>query len=147
MAIHAHGLPTGFTTSTEREAEVARAPDLSGRTDLRDLPFVTIDPNDAKDHDDAVYAHRTRMGPIPAAGSYGWPSPTFAHYVTSGSSLDRDARDKGNSTYFPDRVEPMLPHVLSSACARCRRAKPRHHGRAHDLRANGKNCGINSCAA
>jgi len=114
MAIHAHGLPTGFTTSTEREAEVARAPDLSGRTDLRDLPFVTIDPNDAKDHDDAVYAHPDEDGANPGGWIVWVAIADVAHYVTSGSSLDRDARDKGNSTYFPDRVEPMLPHVLSS---------------------------------
>ncbi len=114
MAIHAHGLPTGFTTSTEREAEDARAPDLSGRTDLRDLPFVTIDPNDAKDHDDAVYAHPDEDEANPGGWVVWVAIADVAHYVTSGSSLDRDARDKGNSTYFPDRVEPMLPHVLSS---------------------------------
>jgi len=114
MAIHAHGLPTGFTTSTEREAEDARAPDLSGRTDLRDLPFVTIDPNDAKDHDDAVYAHPDEDQANPGGWIVWVAIADVAHYVTSGSSLDRDARDKGNSTYFPDRVEPMLPHVLSS---------------------------------
>ena len=114
MAIHAHGLPTGFTTSTEREAEDARAPDLSGRTDLRDLPFVTIDPNDAKDHDDAVYAHPDEDEANPGGWIVWVAIADVAHYVTSGSSLDRDARDKGNSTYFPDRVEPMLPHVLSS---------------------------------
>ncbi|EGF89804.1 ribonuclease R [Asticcacaulis biprosthecium C19] len=114
MAIHSHGLPIGFQTSTEDEAKSAQAPGLGKRTDLRDLPFVTIDPVDAKDHDDAVYAHADDD----AANPDGWvvwvAIADVAHYVTPGSSLDRDARDKGNSTYFPDRVEPMLPHVLSS---------------------------------
>jgi len=114
MAIHAHGLPTGFQTSTEREAEDARAPGLGGRTDLRDLPFVTIDPVDAKDHDDAVYAHPDEDEANPGGWIVWVAIADVAHYVTPNSSLDRDARDKGNSTYFPDRVEPMLPHVLSS---------------------------------
>ncbi len=114
MAIHAHGLPVGFQSSTEREAETAEAPTLAGRTDLRDLPFVTIDPVDAKDHDDAVYAHPDDDEANPGGWVVWVAIADVAHYVTPGSSLDRDARDKGNSTYFPDRVEPMLPHVLSS---------------------------------
>ncbi len=114
MAIHSHGLPVGFQTSTEKEATDARAPDLSGRTDLRDLPFVTIDPVDAKDHDDAVYAHADDDAANPGGWIVWVAIADVAHYVTPNSSLDRDARDKGNSTYFPDRVEPMLPHVLSS---------------------------------
>jgi len=114
MAIHSHGLPIGFQSSTEDEAKSAEAPKLGKRTDLRDLPFITIDPSDAKDHDDAVYAHTDENEANPG-GHIVWVAiADVAHYVTSGSSLDRDARDKGNSTYFPDRVEPMLPHVLSS---------------------------------
>lgn len=114
MAIHSHGLPTGFQTATEDEAKAAKAPSLGKRTDLRDLPFVTIDPVDAKDHDDAVYAHADEDAANPGGWIVWVAIADVAHYVTSGSSLDRDARDKGNSTYFPDRVEPMLPHVLSS---------------------------------
>jgi len=114
MAIHSHGLPIGFQSSTEDEAKTAEPPTLGKRTDLRDLPFVTIDPVDAKDHDDAVYAHADD-DPANPDGHVVWVAiADVASYVTSGSSLDRDARDKGNSTYFPDRVEPMLPHVLSS---------------------------------
>jgi ribonuclease R len=114
MAIHAHNLPIGFQKETETEARAATAPGLKGRTDLRDLPFITIDPSDARDHDDAVYAHPDE-DPSNSGGYVVWVAiADVAHYVTSGSSLDRDARDKGNSTYFPDRVEPMLPHVLSS---------------------------------
>ncbi|ESQ78778.1 ribonuclease R [Asticcacaulis sp. YBE204] len=114
MAIHAHGLKVGFASSTEDEAKNAVAPDLKGRKDLRDLPLITIDPSDAKDHDDAVYAHADEDEANPG-GHVVWVAiADVAHYVKSNSSLDRDARDKGNSTYFPDRVEPMLPHVLSS---------------------------------
>jgi len=114
MAIHSHGLPIGFQSSTEDEAKSAEPPTLGKRTDLRDLPFVTIDPVDAKDHDDAVYAHADD-DPANPGGHVVWVAiADVASYVTPGSSLDRDARDKGNSTYFPDRVEPMLPHVLSS---------------------------------
>jgi len=114
MAIHAHGLKVGFATSTEAEAEAAIAPDLKGREDLRHLPLITIDPQDARDHDDAVYAHADD-DPANPGGHVVWVAiADVAHYVKSNSSLDRDAREKGNSTYFPDRVEPMLPHVLSS---------------------------------
>lgn len=114
MAIHAHGLKLGFTSETVKEATSAVAPDLKGRTDLRDMPFITIDPSDAKDHDDAVYAHPDEDAANPG-GHVVWVAiADVAHYVKSNSSLDRDAREKGNSTYFPDRVEPMLPHVLSS---------------------------------
>lgn len=114
MAIHSHGLRLGFDTATETEAKNATAPGLGKRTDLRDLPFVTIDPVDAKDHDDAVYAHADD-DPANPDGWVVWVAiADVAYYVTPNSSLDRDARDKGNSTYFPDRVEPMLPHVLSS---------------------------------
>ncbi|MGA9659661.1 MAG: ribonuclease R [Asticcacaulis sp.] len=114
MAIHSHGLPIGFSSDTEHEAEIAKAPGLGKRTDLRDLPFITIDPSDAKDHDDAVYAHADE-DPANPDGWVVWVAiADVAHYVTPNSALDREARAKGNSTYFPDRVEPMLPHVLSS---------------------------------
>ena len=114
IAIHSHGIPTGFSEEAEAEAAAAKPPTLEGRDDLRDLPFVTIDPADARDHDDAVYAH-----PDPDAGNVGgwvvWVAiADVAAYVRPGSALDREAREKGNSVYFPDRVEPMLPEVLSN---------------------------------
>lgn len=114
MAIANHGLKIGFAPETEREAENATLPALGKRTDLRHLDLITIDPVDARDHDDAVYAlfdtdEKNQGGVIV------WVAiADVAHYVTSGSSLDREAKEKGNSTYFPDRVEPMLPHALSS---------------------------------
>ncbi len=114
IAIHAHGVPTGFSEAVEREAEAVELPTLKGRDDLRDIPFVTIDPADARDHDDAVYAMRDD-DPKNDGGWIVWVAiADVAAYVKGGSSLDREARAKGNSTYFPDRVEPMLPERLSN---------------------------------
>jgi ribonuclease R len=114
IAIHAHGLPTGFSDLAEAEALAAPAPTLAGRTDLRDLPLVTIDPADARDHDDAVYAHADDDPKNPGGWVVWVAIADVAAYVRHGSALDREGREKGNSTYFPDRVEPMLPHALSS---------------------------------
>lgn len=114
IAIHAHGLPTGFSEMVEREAEDQALPTLKGREDLREVPFITIDPADARDHDDAVYAERD-TDPKNEGGWIVWVAiADVAAYVRPGSALDREARDKGNSTYFPDRVEPMLPEILSN---------------------------------
>ena len=114
IAIHTHGIPMGFSPAAEAEAAAASAPTLAGRTDLRDIPLVTIDPPDARDHDDAVYAEPDE-DPNNEGGWVVWAAiADVAAYVTPGSALDREARDKGNSVYFPDRVEPMLPHTLSS---------------------------------
>jgi len=114
IAIHSHGVPTGFSEAVEQEAEAVELPTLKGRDDLRDIPFITIDPADARDHDDAVYAQRDDA----ASNEGGWivwvAIADVAAYVKPGSALDREARAKGNSTYFPDRVEPMLPERLSN---------------------------------
>jgi ribonuclease R len=114
IAIHTHGIPTGFSDAAEAEAVAAQPPTLEGRTDLRDVPLVTIDPPDARDHDDAVYAEPD-TDPRNEGGWIVWVAiADVAAYVRPDSALDREARDKGNSVYFPDRVEPMLPHALSS---------------------------------
>ncbi len=114
IALHTHGVPTGFPEAAEAEAEAARAPVLAGRTDLRDLPLITIDPADARDHDDAVFA-QADDDPNNAGGWVMWVAiADVAAYVRAGSQLDRTAWEKGNSVYFPDRVEPMLPERLSS---------------------------------
>ena len=114
IAIHTRGVPTGFSDEAEAEAARAQPPTLKGRTDLRDLPLITIDPPDARDHDDAVYAVRDDDPKNPDGWVVWVAIADVAAYVRAGSALDREARDKGNSTYFPDRVEPMLPHRLSS---------------------------------
>ncbi|MDQ1153780.1 ribonuclease R [Brevundimonas sp. SORGH_AS 993] len=114
IAIYAHSIPTGFSEAVEREAEDQALPTLKGREDLRDVPFITIDPADARDHDDAVYAARDEDPKNPGGWIVWVAIADVAAYVRPGSQLDREARDKGNSTYFPDRVEPMLPEVLSN---------------------------------
>jgi ribonuclease R len=125
IAIHAHGLPTGFSDLVEREAEDQALPTLKGREDLREVPFITIDPADARDHDDAVYAERD-TDPKNADGWIVWVAiADVAAYVRPGSALDREARDKGNSTYFPDRVEPMLPEVLSNGLSSLKQGENR----------------------
>jgi ribonuclease R len=108
IAIHQHGLRDAFPDEAIAEAEGAEPPVLGDRTDLRTLPLITIDPSDARDHDDAVYAEPD------GDGHAVWVAiADVAAYVTPGSALDREARERGNSTYFPDRVVPMLPDALS----------------------------------
>ncbi|MGH7016638.1 MAG: ribonuclease R, partial [Caulobacteraceae bacterium] len=114
IAIHSHGVPTGFPGEALAEAEALAEPDARGRADLRHLPFVTIDPADARDRDDAVFAEPD-ADPANKAGWIVWVAiADVAHFVRPGSALDRAAREKGNSVYFPDRVEPMLPERLSA---------------------------------
>jgi ribonuclease R len=114
IAVHAHGIPDDFPESVITEAEGLSEPTLSGRVDLRDVPLITIDPPDARDHDDAVYAERD---PDPA-NSDGWivlvAIADVSHFVRPGSRLDREAQVRGNSVYFPDRVVPMLPERISN---------------------------------
>jgi ribonuclease R len=125
IAIHAHGIPMGFSREAEAEAEAAEPPTLEGREDLRELPLVTIDPPDARDHDDAVYAEPDE-DPRNPGGWIVWVAiADVAAYVRPGSALDTVAREKGNSVYFPDRVEPMLPEVLSAGLCSLREGEPR----------------------
>lgn len=113
IAIHQHGIPDAFDDDAIAEADAARDVGLAGREDLRDLPFVTIDPSDARDHDDAVFAQPDE-DPANPGGHIVWVAiADVAAYVRPGSSLDRAAWERGNSTYFPDRVVPMLPDRLS----------------------------------
>jgi ribonuclease R len=114
IAIHAHGLPHVFRRETLAEAEAAAAPTLAGRQDWRELPLVTIDPADAKDHDDAVHAVRDGDPANPGGFIISVAIADVAHYVRPGSALDRDALERGNSVYFPDRVVPMLPERISN---------------------------------
>jgi ribonuclease R len=114
IAIHAHGIPSVFKRETLNEAQAASPATLAHREDWRKLPLVTIDPPDAKDHDDAVHAE-----PDSAPDNKGGFIVTVAiadvaHYVTPGSALDREALVRGNSAYFPDRVVPMLPERISN---------------------------------
>src|SRR6476620_7165696 len=110
IAIHKHGLRHEFAKEAIDEAHrVAKQP-LGEREDLTHLPIVAIDPEDARDHDDAIWAEPDGEG--------GWNAVVaiadVSFYVRPGSELDREARARGNSVYFPDRVVPMLPEELSA---------------------------------
>jgi ribonuclease R len=114
IAIHAHEIPLDFSKAAIEEAEAASPATLKGREDWRELPLVTIDPPDAKDHDDAVHAEpdpdpNNKDGIILHVAI-----ADVAYYVRPGSALDRDALQRGNSVYFPDRVVPMLPERISN---------------------------------
>ena len=112
IAIHAHGIPTEFPREAVELAENARPVTLGERTDLRPLPLVTIDGADARDFDDAVWAEPDPEHPggwhiVVAIADVAW-------YVRPADALDRTARERGNSVYFPDSVVPMLPEALSN---------------------------------
>jgi len=116
IAIHKFGIPHEFPQEAEEEA--AKVHDLplhaEDREDLRHLPIVAIDPVDARDFDDAVWA-APDDDPANAGGFRAIVAiADVSYYVRPGSALDRQARKRGNSVYFPDRVVPMLPHALSS---------------------------------
>ncbi|MBV9548439.1 MAG: ribonuclease R, partial [Alphaproteobacteria bacterium] len=114
IAIHDHGIPTEFPATVLVHAKAAQPADPRGRTDLRDIPLVTIDPADARDHDDAVWAGPDEDPKNPGGHVCLVAIADVAHYVTPGSALDREALKRGNSAYFPDRVVPMLPEELSA---------------------------------
>ncbi|MDD2795050.1 MAG: ribonuclease R [Acidocella sp.] len=109
IAIATHGIPMDFPGAALKEAEKAKAAPLGKRTDLREVPLITIDGADARDFDDAVFAE-------PASHGYRLivAIADVAHYVKPGSALDKSAKERGNSCYFPDRVVPMLPEALSN---------------------------------
>ncbi|MEM8553651.1 MAG: ribonuclease R [Pseudomonadota bacterium] len=125
IAIHQHGIPDDFGEEVLAEADQAKPLGLSGREDLRDLPLVTIDPADARDHDDAVYAEPD-TDPANPGGHIVWVAiADVAAYVRPGTALDDEARNRGNSTYFPDRVVPMLPDRLSGDLCSLHEGVPR----------------------
>jgi ribonuclease R len=115
IALVTHHIPHVFSPAALKEAETARPVRLAPpREDWRDLPLVTIDPPDAKDHDDAVHA-APDSDPANAGGFIVTVAiADVAGYVTPGSTLDREALERGNSVYFPDRVVPMLPERISN---------------------------------
>jgi len=114
IAIHAHSIPHVFRRETLHEAEAAKPATLHGREDWRKVPFITIDPADAKDHDDAVHAEHDDAPNNKGGFIVNVAIADVAHYVTPDSALDREALVRGNSVYFPDRVVPMLPERISN---------------------------------
>jgi ribonuclease R len=114
VSIRSHGIPFEWPDEVlDEAAALSEEPDEADkkhRIDLRKKPFVTIDGEDARDFDDAVYCEKRRLG--------GWrlwvAIADVSHYVGVGSALDKEAIERGNSVYFPERVVPMLPEVLSN---------------------------------
>lgn len=114
VAIHTHGIPHVFSSAALAEAERAPIATLKGREDWRNLPLVTIDPADAKDHDDAVHAAPDADPDNEGGHVVTVAIADVAAYVREGSALDREGLERGNSVYFPDRVVPMLPERISN---------------------------------
>ena len=125
IAIHQHGIPDSFPDDVIAEADAMKPAGLTGRTDMRDMPLITIDPVDARDRDDACLAYPDD-DPRNAGGHVIWVAiADVSHYVTPGSALDQEARKRGNSSYFPDRVVPMLPDRLSGDLCSLHEGVPR----------------------
>ncbi len=114
LALLSHGIPHVFPTPVIEEAEKSGPATMSGREDWRKLTLVTIDPPDAKDHDDAVYAEPDTAEDNKNGFIITVAIADVAAYVRPGSALDREALKRGNSVYFPDRVVPMLPEKISN---------------------------------
>ncbi len=110
LSLHEAGLREGFPDAVLKDAEGLKVPELGKREDLRDIPLVTIDGADARDYDDAVYAEKQKDGGFHLIVAIA----DVSFYVREGTALDDEAQRRGNSTYFPDRVVPMLPEALSN---------------------------------
>ncbi|MCC6597587.1 MAG: ribonuclease R [Alphaproteobacteria bacterium] len=120
ISLYENGLHEDWPPQALKDAEGLKVPNPQDREDLRALPLVTIDGIDARDFDDAVFAEKTENGfhLIVAIAD-------VAYYVRAGSALDKEAQRRGNSTYFPDRVVPMLPEALSNDLCSLRPHEPR----------------------
>ncbi len=126
IAIHAHAIPHVFPGEVLADADAAQRPALGGkREDWRDLPLITIDPETAKDHDDAVHGAPDDDPGNPGGHVVTVAIADVAWFVRPGSAMDREARKRGNSVYFPDRVVPMLPERISNDLCSLREAEDR----------------------
>lgn len=114
LALAEHGIKEGFSVEELQQAKAATAPTLGNRDDLRQLPLITIDPDDARDFDDAIHAHLDTDSKNPNGWVVWVAIADVAAFVPPGSALDTGARRRGNSVYLPDRVVPMLPERLSA---------------------------------
>jgi ribonuclease R len=143
VAIHKFGIPDIFPEAVIEEAELVPRLDLGpigedGREDLRDLPIVAIDPADARDHDDAIWAAPDDDPANPGGFRAIVAIADVSFYVRPGSALDREAKKRGNSVYFPDRVVPMLPEALSAEICSLKQGEDRAAMVCHlTIRANG----------
>ena len=125
IALAEHGVPEGFSAEETKQADGAKPAKIGRREDLRDIALITIDPADARDHDDAVWAAPDED----EANKGGWvvivAIADVAAYVTPDSALDAGARKRGVSVYLPDRVVPMLPERLSNDLCSLRQGEER----------------------
>ncbi|MEZ5841834.1 MAG: ribonuclease R [Hyphomicrobiales bacterium] len=125
IALHSHGIPYVFPPEVIAEADGAGPVTLADREDWRALPLVTIDPADAKDHDDAVHAAPDTDPENPGGFVVTVAIADVSRYVRPATALDREALKRGNSVYFPDRVVPMLPERISNDLCSLREAEDR----------------------
>jgi ribonuclease R len=125
IAIYAHGIPHIFPQAVLDAAEAATPASMSQREDWRDVPLITIDPADAKDHDDAVYAEMDPSPDNPEGVIVTVAIADVSWYIRPKSPLDREALKRGNSVYFPDRVVPMLPERISNDLCSLREGEDR----------------------
>ena len=129
IAINAHSIPHVFRRETLAEADAAKPATLHHREDWRKLPLITIDPPDAKDHDDAVHAEPDRDPRNPGGFILSVAIADVAHYVRPGSALDRAAAERGNSVYFPTASCRCCPSAFPTSCARCGPTSSARHWR------------------
>lgn len=125
IALHMHDIPHIFPERVIDEAKSAPPATMQNREDWRDLPLITIDPADAKDHDDAVHGMDDPDPANPGGQIVTVAIADVAAYVRPGSALDREALKRGNSVYFPDRVVPMLPERISNDLCSLREGEDR----------------------
>lgn len=114
IAIETHGIPHHFTEALFKELDHLPALSLEKREDIRGIPLITIDPADARDHDDAVWAAADEDPANEGGHVVIVAIADVSFYVRPGSRLDKEALKRGNSVYFPDRVVPMLPEKISN---------------------------------
>ena len=129
IAINIHSIPDLFRPETIEASEAAKPARMESegfrREDWRSIPLVTIDPPDAKDHDDAVFAQPDGAPDNPEGFVVTVAIADVCYYVRPGAALDREALDRGNSVYFPDRVVPMLPERISNDLCSLRQGEDR----------------------
>ncbi len=123
IALHSLEIPHKFPENALHEANVAKPVAQGEREDWRDIPLITIDPADAKDHDDAIHACSDPQ--VPGGHIVNVAIADVSAYVPSRSAMDREARLRGNSVYFPDRVVPMLPEPISNNLCSLREGEDR----------------------
>lgn len=131
IAIISQGIATEFPQDAIAEADKSVRPKLGKREDLRNIPLITVDPSDARDHDDAIWAEMDNDPKNNGGCHIIVAIADVANYVLPGSALDKEAIKRGNSTYFPDRVVPMLPESLSNGLCSLHEGEDRYTMAVH----------------